>query len=246
MEEYFGYDYSGPGFELFGPGHLLALALVAGVVAFLVWGWRDPTETAKRRARWLIIASIVIVEVAWHAWNIAHGSWTIRYHLPLHLCSLSIIGSIYVLMTRHYRVYEIIFFIGIAGAGQTLLTPEAGIYGLPHFRAVQTLAAHGLIVIALVYVTAIEGLRPTWGSIWKTMLFANVYMAFVTVINYLIGSNYMYTLRKPDSASLLDLMGPWPWYLFVAEFIALAMFAMIYLPFAIADRRATERTIQLP
>jgi uncharacterized membrane protein YwaF len=173
LEEYFGYDYTGPGFELVGPGHLLTHGIVAGIVAYLVWGWRDPTETAKRRACWLIIVTIVVVELAWHAWNLVHDSWTIRYHLPLHLCSLSIIGSIYVLLTRHYRVYEIFFFIGIA----------------------------------LVYVTAIEGLRPTWVSVWRTMLFANAYMAFVTIINYLIGSNYKYTLRKSDSASLLDLMG---------------------------------------
>ena len=152
-----------------------------------------------------------------------------------HLISLAVI---YVLLTRNYRVYEIVFFLGIAGASQTLVTPEAANYGLPHFRAIQTLWAHGMIVIALVYVTAIEGLRPTWGSIWRTMLFGNFYMLFVTGVNHLLGSNYMYTLRKPDSASLLDLLGPWPWYLFWAEFIALFLFILLYLPFAISDWRA--------
>ena len=28
-----------------------------------------------------------------------------------------------------------------------------------------------------------------------------------------LGSNYMYSMRKPETASALDLMGPWPWYL---------------------------------
>lgn len=241
MQKYFDFHYDGPGFELFGTGHLMALAIIAAIIAFLIWGWRDPTEEAKNRARWLIIGAILVIEASWHAWNFTYGNWNIQYHLPLHACSLSIWGMVYLLLTRDYRVYEVLFFIGVAGASQTLLTPEAGIYGLPHFRAVQTLASHGIIVIAAVYLTTIEGLRPTLSSVWKTMLFANIYMVCVTGINLLIGSNYMYTLRKPASASILDLMGPWPWYLLAAEFFALLLFLLIYLPIAWADwpRRGT-------
>jgi uncharacterized membrane protein YwaF len=70
-------------------------------------------------------------------------------------------------------------------------------------------------------------------------------MLFVTIINYMLGSNYMYTLRKPATSSLLDYMGPWPWYLLVAEFVALFLFLLLYLPFALADRRAGEQTTNL-
>lgn len=236
-EKYFGYAYDGPPFELFGTGHIIALGIIGSIIAFLVWGWRDPSEAGKRRGRYLVLGVFLLAELSWHAWNIAHGAWNIREHLPLHSCSISAVGTLIVLLTRNYRIYEVVFFIGIAGASQTLLTPEAGNYALPHFRAIQTLAAHGMIVIALVYMTTIEGLRPTWASIWKTMLFGNLYMLFVTGVNYSLGSNYMYTLHKPETASLLDLLGPWPWYLFNAEFLALFLFVLLYLPFAIADRR---------
>jgi len=237
MQQYFDYHYNGPSFELFGTGHLVSLAIVAAAAAFLIWGWRNPGKEARRRVRLLIAGVALLNEISWHGWHLLNGAWSIQQHLPLYLCAISVWGSIYVVLTRSFRAYEILFFIGLAGAIQTLLTPDAGIYGLPHFRAIQTLFAHGLIVIAMVYMTTIEGFRPTWRSLWKTMLLCNVYLVVVTGINYLIGSNYMYTLRKPATASLLDVMGPWPWYLLAGELVALLMFALFYLPFAWSDRQ---------
>ena len=237
MERYFAYHYDGPAFELFSAGHWLAMGVIAGIVAFLIWGWRNPNEKSRRRARLLIAGIMVLNEIGWHTWNIVNGVWSIEEHLPLHATSLSIWGSIFVLLTRNFRVYEIVFFIGIVGAVQAIITPAAGEYGLPHYRAFQTMISHGMIVIAMVYMTAIEGLRPQWSSIWKTMVAINLLMLFVTAVNYLVGSNYMFTLRKPATASLFDSMGPWPWYLLAAEFVAVIFFVLLYLPFALADRR---------
>ena len=237
MYQYFDYNYAGPPFELYGAGHLISLGIVVATLAFLIWGWKNPTEADKRHARLFLFCTFLVIEVSWHAWNVAVGAWSVQQHLPLHLCSLSSLAVLYLLVTRDYRVYEIFFFIGIAGASQTLITPEAANFGLPHFRAIQTLAAHGMIVIVLVYLTTIEGLRPTWKSVWKTMIAINAYFVVITPLNYLLGSNYMYTLRKPASASLLDLLGPWPWYLFWTEFVALGLFILLYLPFVLSDRR---------
>ncbi len=237
MQQYFDYHYAGPGFELFGTGHLVSIAIVATVSAFLIWGWQNPSEDGKRRARLLMASIMLLMEASWHGWNLYHGTWSVQHHLPLHSCSLSAWGSIYVLLTRSFRAYEILYFIGVSGAVQTLLTPDAGSYGLPHFRAIQTLGAHGMIVIAMVYMTVIEGYRPTWASLWKTLLFANLYLVVITGINVALGSNYMYSLRKPETASLLDMMGPWPWYLLGAEFVALLMFVLLYLPIAWSNRQ---------
>jgi hypothetical integral membrane protein (TIGR02206 family) len=246
MQQYFAYDYSGPAFELFGAGHLVYLALMVVAIAILVWGWRDPGDTAKNRVR-LLIASIMLVnEVAWHAWNLGTGAWSVRENLPLHLCGISIWSTIYMLFSRDYRLYPIIFFVGLGGAAQAIITPSAGEYGLPHFRAFQTLISHGMLVIAIVFLAAIEGRRPTWLSLWKTMLMLNVYLVAVTAINYALGSNYMFTLQKPHTASLFDVMGPWPWYLLWAEVLAVILFAVLYLPFALSDRRLRPQPVRSP
>jgi len=239
MQKYFDYNYDGPAFDAFGPGHLLALSIITAVIIYLIWGWHHPGEDAKRRARFALAGVVLIVESSWHVWNLANNTWDMQRHLPLHTCSMGIWLSILMLVTRNYRLYEVLYFIGIAGATQALLTPTLGAYGLPHFWAVQSLSSHGLLVISLVYMTTIEGFRPRWASIWRTMLILNLYMLLVTGINYLIGSNYMYTVRKPATLTLLDAMGPWPWYILTGEFLAIFLFSILYLPFILSSRRST-------
>ena len=115
MDRYFARHYDGPGFELFSLGHWLAIGVITTIVVFLIWGWRDPDESSRRRARFLIAGIMILNEIGWHTWNIVHGAWSVQEHLPLHATSLSIWGSIFVLITRNYRVYEVVFFIGIVG-----------------------------------------------------------------------------------------------------------------------------------
>ena len=238
---YFAYDYNGPAYELFGTGHLVSIGVVCAVIAFLLWGWQDPDEQAKRRTRLTIFTILLLNEIGWHSWNLYHGGWSVSEHIPLHLCGVGIWSSMFVLLTRNYRVFEIVFFFGIVGAAQAILTPSAGEYGWPHFRAFQTTISHSMLVIAMVYMAAIEGLRPTWRSVWRTMVFLNVYLVFVTGVNYVLGSNYMFTMEKPATASLFDYMGPWPWYLLAAEVLAVILFSLLYLPFALSDRRARQK-----
>lgn len=237
MRQFFDHDYDGGAFALFGTGHLVYLAIMAAGIAFLAWGWRDPGEQAKRRARLLIATVMLVNEIAWHAWNLAYGAWSIRETLPLHLCGISIWTTIYMLYSRDYRLFEIFFFISLVGASQPIITPSAGEYGLPHFRAFQTLVSHGMVVFATVFIAAVEGCRPRWISIAKTMLALNVYLLFLFGVNTLLGSNYMYTMEKPGTASLLDYLGPWPWYLLGAEVLAAVLCVLVYLPIAWSDRR---------
>ena len=151
--------------------------------------------------------------------------------LPLHLCSVLVFVSAAMLVTEKYRMFEFVYFMGIAGALQALLTPDLTIHGFPHYRFWQTYISHGGIVIAAVFMAVVVGYRPTWRSLLRVIVGTNVYMLFVGGVNWLLGSNYMFIARKPPTASLLDVLGPWPWYLISLEAIGVVMCLILFVPY---------------
>jgi hypothetical integral membrane protein (TIGR02206 family) len=67
-------------------------------------------------------------------------------------------------------------------------------------------------------------------------------MALVGVVNWLLGSNYLFIAHKPDTPSLIDVLGPWPWYILSLEALALVLCLGLYLPYALRDRRIALAT----
>ena len=241
MIEFFDPNYTGKPFELYGTGHLIFLAIDIAIILYLIFGWKNPSEKAKRNTRILLAAILFIWESGYHVWNLANGTWSPLEHIPLHACSVMVWASIIMLFTRSYRIYEFAYFLGMGGAMQAVLTPEAGVYGLPHFRAFQTLIVHSTLVIVPIYMSAIEGYRPTWKSFLRVAVGVNIYMVIVYFINLALGSNYMYLMHKPETASLMDVLGPWPWYILSLEALGFAIFFLLYLPYFIKDLQAKKQ-----
>ncbi len=238
MGQFFAKDWTGEPFQLFGSAHLTALAIVLAINLAIVFLWRNPSPRSRRIVRYTLASVLVVNETLWHLWNYTTGQWTIQTMLPLHLCSIMVWLSAYMLAFENYALYEFVYFMGIGAALQALLTPDAGRYGFPHFRFFQTIVSHGAIITAAVYMTVIEGFRPYGKSLLRLVIGLNIYMAFVMVVNSLIGSNYLFIARKPDTASLIDVLGPWPWYILSIEAIGVVICLILYLPFVFRDWRA--------
>jgi uncharacterized membrane protein YwaF len=66
----------------------------------------------------------------------------------------------------------------------------------------------------------------------------NIYAAIIYPINMLLGTNFLYINGKPATASILDMLPAWPYYLIYMELIGIVVFMLLYLPFIIKDWRA--------
>jgi len=240
MGNFFTKDFIGSEFVFLGTEHLIAMGLLV-LLNFLLLGLRQTGDNARMRAAWTMAVILWLNEVGWHVWNASVGQWTLQTMLPFHICSILVWLGGWMLVTRNRFIYEYMYFLGIGGALQAIITPDLGIYGYPHYRFFQTFLSHGLIVTAAIYMTTVEGFRPTWRSMLRVIIGGNIYMLAVTGINWLIGSNYLYTMHKPETASLFDIMPDWPVYLLVVQVIGLVTFLILYLPFIIKDWRSGKQ-----
>ncbi|WP_230873927.1 TIGR02206 family membrane protein [Paenibacillus woosongensis] len=218
-----------PDFGLYSISHLAAIGLLLLLVAALFAGRRHigSSVLARKAIRYGLLGILLLSEIALNLWYVLERQWDIKDTLPLELCSVSLLLSMVMLLTGNRLLYQILFFAGIGGALQAWLTPSLD-FGYPHFRFFQFFIAHGAIILASLYMTWIERYRPTWRSIAWAMLFLNVLALAVGALNYAIGANYMFLRNKPGTPSILDLFGPYPYYLLAEELIALTMFIMMY------------------
>jgi hypothetical integral membrane protein (TIGR02206 family) len=232
MEQFFAWDYRGTPFELFGTAHLSGLMALL-LTTLLLMQARGAASRTRGLLRWTLALALWGNELAWHLWWIAHGKWSPQSMLPLQICSLMVWLSGVMLVTRSYWLYEFCYFLGISGAIQALATPDLGLYGFPHFRFFQTLLSHGLIIVAAVYMTVVEGFRPTWRSMLRAALWMNAYMLIIYYVNLSLESNYLMLNYKPAVPSLLDLLPEWPWYILWMEAIGVFTFILLYSPFIV-------------
>jgi hypothetical integral membrane protein (TIGR02206 family) len=179
--------------------------------------------------------------IIWTILEIIAGTFDLKLHLPIHLCRMANLLLPLVMVTRSFFFYEILYFWGLSGMLQAVITPDIAA-GFPHFQFFRFWFAHHGMIIALIYATVVYDMRPNLKSVWKAMLALNIFLLISIIANILLDANYFWICGKPINQlgehvpSLLDYLGPWPWYILAAEFVALAHFLLAYIPFIFIKR----------
>ena len=204
------------------------LILILFGVMFIRWA-KKQSERTQFLAGNIFAIAISLAVIIGVALKIYAGSFDVQEHLPLHICSFLALTIPIVSFKRKYLHYEIVFFLILSGTFQSLVTPSS--YSFMNFEFFRYWLVHAGLVIFIMYATFVYKMRPTIKSVLKSYLGFQVYMVVMFIINYFLGSNYFYTNRKPDAASMLDLFGEWPYYVLVVNLIVIPYFLLIYLPF---------------
>ncbi|WP_227522055.1 YwaF family protein [Bacillus solitudinis] len=219
----------------------LSSAHVLGIITLLlslVWLYLHRNKLYMRSyIRWLLFTILICSELGILYWSISTGLWDIRSHLPLQLCTISLLICCWMLVSRQYVSFEIVYFFGIGGALQAILTPDL-FYTFPHFRYLHFFIAHITIILAILFMVWVEKFRVTLYSALKSFLALNVIGAYVFMMNYILGTNYMYLARKPENPTIIDFLGPYPWYILSLEFVVVFIYILLYLPFYLTKKKS--------
>lgn len=224
-------------FELFGASHIavmLSLVVLYVLVFFFRKTLRQPS--VDKPFRMTIAAILLIQEIGLHLYRYNVGLWTLDYALPLHFCNMMILASIYLMFTGNKTVFDVVYLFGLAGTLQAILTPAVE-EGFPHFRFYQFFIAHGFIILSSLYYVFVHKYRVDFKSVIKTFVIVNILVPPIMLVNWLTGGNYNNLNRVPDVPTLIDHLGPWPYYLIPLEVLAIIFLLLAYLPFAILIRK---------
>jgi hypothetical integral membrane protein (TIGR02206 family) len=179
---------------------------------------------AISRALAVLIGATYLVE---HAWFLARGTWSADFNLPLHLTDVVTIVSVLALWTARPLLVELTWFWGLTASLQAVITPDLGSADFPELLWWTFFITHsGAVVAALVLVVG-RRILPRPGAVWRVLGASVVVAVAAGAANLLTGGNYMWLREKPDEGSLLDVMGPWPWYIVSAAAFGLLLFSVL-------------------
>jgi hypothetical integral membrane protein (TIGR02206 family) len=222
-------------FVLFGPSHLIAIALAFTtplVLSILVRAW--PSNVLKRNIRFLFAAILIGVWISWYYMFYARGWITLGNALPMNLCDWATAATVVTLLTTNQKAYELAYFWALGGTLQGVVTPDTP-YDFPDVRFIIFFVYHCVIIASVLYLTLGVKMRPYPSSLLRVVAFSLFYAACASAVDWLLGVNYGFFRHKPANASLYDIMPAWPWYIPVVIAIGFASLLIYYLPFLLWD-----------
>jgi hypothetical integral membrane protein (TIGR02206 family) len=216
--------------------HLLPILIAVIVAIFSIsYSKRNFSDLQQHRIFNLFGWFVSLTVAIFHIYFISLGNYNVQTDLPLYLCSfIALIIPIFTYY-RKFWMYEILLFWVIAGTLQGVLTPDIA-EGYPSFDYFRYWVVHLGLLIIVFYATFVFGMRPTFKSIFKSILALQLYVAMMFITNSFLDANYFYLNEKPHSASLLDYFGEWPTYIIVTQLILIPYFFLIYLPFYLTKK----------
>jgi hypothetical integral membrane protein (TIGR02206 family) len=210
-------------FHAFGLSH--RWVLVVAVALWWIFFWL--------RGRWVERVFAVCLGAAWPFSLWAHGqegSLSLENMLPLHLCDVAALCGCWAMWSRSRWAAEVLYFVGLAGTLQAVITPNLQ-WDFPAWTFWNFFISHLGIVMAALYAVTAMALRPRPGAARRVFGLTLLYACGVGAVNAWLGTNFAFLCRKPAEASLMDSLGPWPWYIFSLVGLCGLGYAVLALPF---------------
>lgn len=217
----------------FTPAHGHTILAGSAIIAILLWLGKRSHSGRNVTAALLAFSNLISYPLNQVSWMSLDGPVALDNLLPFHLCDIAAVIAGFALITRHPLLCALTYFWGLAATLQALITPalELGFPSLPYFSF---FVQHFAIVATALFLPIVDGWRPKY-PLWKSPLeiyvWSVLYLLFALAINTRLGTNFGFASHPPHTPSLIDHLGPWPWYLFSIQAFALVLFFLLALPF---------------
>jgi hypothetical integral membrane protein (TIGR02206 family) len=217
---------------LLSPNHVAALASTGALCVGLT------TVARLYPGPWLrpLSRGLAVLVIGWfaayHVVVLLEGSYSLSSDLPLHLSDVVVVVAAAALWTWRPLVFELTFFWGLTASLQAILTPSLDPdEGPSSFFYWHYFITHSVVVLAAIFLAFGLGLSARPDVVRRMFLATAAWAVVASIGNVITDGNYMFLREPPETRSLLDYLGPWPWYIVGAAMLALVLYFLLDLPF---------------
>jgi len=227
---------------------LLTVEHVGAIAAVVVITAGMTIAARVRPGRWLTVVSrtlavlVILAEPSYWVTEVVNGTWSARYDLPLQLSNASELVAAAALWWPRPILVELTYFWGLGAVLQALATPDFAQH-FPDPAYFRFYVTHGGVLAAGIFLVAGRRIYPRPGAPLRVFLITIGFAAVAGLADLLTGANYMYLRIKPVAGSLLNVMGPWPWYIASGAVLAILFLTLLNTPFWLARRRAQSASV---
>lgn len=218
-----------------------------GIVLVVAIRWRRATDPALARRLERNVGTLYLcLWAGTFIWLQRQPDYEPIYDLPLHLCHLAAACAALALVTERRLWRTLGYFWGLALCTQALITPTLteGPATWPFWFFWST---HAMTVAVPLYDAFARGYRPAWRDYALACAAAAGYVAIVLPIDLATGWNYGFVgPSRPDIATIVDFLGPWPLRLVFIGAAAAAAMAIVLLPWVLRRNAAAITRIPAP
>ncbi len=247
-------------FRMFSIQHIIVILMIILSSAFLfaLFG-KSRNKNLRPYFSYFLVFSIFASEIPYHWYWAAIGGWSTTSALMIQMCGLAILLIPFAHFTRNekFRQYlaELIYFWGLGGAVQAVLTPDISVHGFPELKFFCFFISHGLIILNSIFIILVYNIKIRLTSYIRVIILTNITIGFMFIINYLLKfispfepGNYFVVSYPPPDGSIIDLLvqifGPSPRYVIGLELLGAVIFGLLCLPFVFSKQKAVNQGIK--
>ena len=196
--------------------HAGVLVFVIVLCGVLVVAARRLPRNKRKAARKVAGAVLGICVTAYYLWVLHPDRIVWDETAPFHVTDALRVVTPIALLTDAPLPQALSFYWGFLLNPMALLTPDmAYVQRYPGLQEFAYWFFHTAALVVPTVLTFAFGYRPSWKD-WRIVTAITfAWAGFAQVMNKITGGNYMFVARHPRGWSLLNLFGPWPYYLLV-------------------------------
>ncbi|MEO8351012.1 MAG: TIGR02206 family membrane protein [Chthoniobacteraceae bacterium] len=212
----------------------LVFTFVAPLAFWLTSRWRKSNRFDEAVCRTLAIV-LALTYLADLGIKLHDSESIARDALPMQLCDWVLFAVVLALWRGSQTGFELAYFWGLAGTIQALFTPAID-ESAGSIRLFGFFLAHSVIVVGVFFLMLARNFRPTRSSLFRVVIWSEIFLATALTANALTGSNYGFLSARPPQRSMLDYFSDTHWlYVVQLNLCAFVLYAALYLPWLIFD-----------